>query len=267
MSGGVRPCLPSLASALASDAFSPTTTALRSPQFKLPGSVTHRIAIRQNPLMDGSTVQLLTASVGVAGTLAASVLTQALGRRVERDRRKSEDQSRWLAERQRVAAQLIASALVLERQLWSACAFMDDDERTERLGGYTSIHMVPDEGLEGIIDSVELNILGGMLEETDEPLRKLEVLVAELALIGEPNEAKVADQLLDSFLVAMSIIESFQSSHHAFQAVLTCKSNREQLIQESRKSLRVDAKPVDVSAPRQLKGSEESAEQAGPLHS
>lgn len=134
--------------------------------------------------MDPSTVQLLTASVGVAGTLAASVLAQTLSRRGDRERRKAEDQSRWLSERLKVTTQLVAAAQSLERDLGSACAFLDRDEREERIPGYTTVFALPDEGLVGIIDGETRELLTDALYSAFKSFDELEQLAAELSIIG-----------------------------------------------------------------------------------
>ena len=61
--------------------------------------------------MDETTVQLLVASVGVAGTLAGALLGQLLAGRAERQRRLAENQSRWLADSLRVNTRFLAGSL------------------------------------------------------------------------------------------------------------------------------------------------------------
>ena len=99
--------------------------------------------------MDDTTVHLLLASLGVAGTLAAALLTQLLAGRAERQRRLREDQSRWLTDRLRVNTTFLARSLSLERDLWSAAALLDRDDRLVRMPVHTSIFLTPEEGIPG----------------------------------------------------------------------------------------------------------------------
>lgn len=202
--------------------------------------------IWQYPYVDGSTLQLMTAAVGVAGTLSASVLAQTLGRRTERDRRQAEDRSRWLTERLRVSSKLGSCALALERRLYEACSLLDDEERADRLPGHVNIHTVPEEGLEDVsLDAFTLHCLVEAAQGGLDAFPELDQLVAELALLGEPEEAQAADELLDSLLVAIAMIEKYAPSKEGFQAVLECQTRRKRLVQASRRSLRIDQGVVE----------------------
>src|SRR4051794_29934851 len=99
-------------------------------------------------LMGLKTAQNFIAGVGRLGTLSAAVVTQVLANRAERVRRGQEDESRWLGERLRANREFLGGALSLERDLWSAASMLDNDSRTSRLPGYTSILLVPEEGLD-----------------------------------------------------------------------------------------------------------------------
>lgn len=203
--------------------------------------------------MDSSLVTVLTTTVGVTGTLAGSALTQIFARRGERDRRSAEDQSRWLTERLRVTSDLINRALSLERILWSACAHLDRDDREERLPGYTSIELIPEEGIEGVIDSVTREILIDAVGPGLEAINKLDSLAAELALISTPAEAVAAEQLIDALLNTIGLLEAFYPFDAAADSVLACRNLREELILASRKSLRVDPDSAQFAPPRRLK--------------
>src|SRR4030095_12439018 len=131
--------------------------------------------------MDATTAQILTASVGVAGTLAAALLTQLLGRRAERERRIADDKSRWLKDRLNLNTRLLAGCLSLERDLWSACAQLDPEEREHRMAGHTTILLTPEEGIPGILDTEARSIIVEAIEDAFERLQELENAVAEIA--------------------------------------------------------------------------------------
>ncbi|MGP3687441.1 hypothetical protein ACTVZO_22525 [Streptomyces sp. IBSNAI002] len=185
-------------------------------------------------------VQALTAGIGVAGTLAAALLTQAFNRRTERDRHKREDQARWLADRQRVGAKFLAGALSMERELWSTCAQLDREMRSERLPGHTSILLTPDDGIPGVLDATTRAIVVETIEEGFERLNELEELVAELTLIGSPEEAATAGELLERLGDCIGHLEVFAPFDDAADAVERCRSARDAFSIEARRSLQGD---------------------------
>lgn len=183
----------------------------------------------------------MTAAIGVAGTLSASVLAQALGRRNERDRRQAEDRSRWLTERLRVSSKFGSTALILERNLLDACAFLDNDQRAERLPGHKSIFAVPRTGLAAAqLDAFAVEYLSKAAHDGFEAISELEQLASELALVGELAEAQAANELIEALLDAVGMIEMCATANETYQAIYMCRTHREALLQASRRSLRID---------------------------
>jgi hypothetical protein len=184
-------------------------------------------------------VQVVTTALGVGGTLAAALLTQAFNRRAERERYQREDRSRWLTERQRVAAKFLAGALALERNLWSLCSHLDRESRHTRLPGYTTILLIPEEGIPGIVDSLTRDILVDGIESASEELNALEELAAEITLIGTPDEATAASELHDRLWDVVGMLEGFVPFEDAADAVQECRSIRDAFSVAARQSLQV----------------------------
>jgi hypothetical protein len=196
--------------------------------------------------VDASTVQLITASVGVAGTLTAAVLTQMLARRAESDRRASEDRARWLQERLRVNSQFLSGALALERDIWSADSQLDRDSRNERMPGYTTILLTPKEGLPGIFDELTRTILVEAIEDAYSRLDEMELLVAQIALIGTLEEAIAARTLHEALWDAAGMLETYASFDDACEVVLAARRARDHFAEAARSGLRVDGEAVPV---------------------
>jgi len=189
-------------------------------------------------LVDESAVQIAIASVGIAGTLAGALLTQVLGGRAERERRRADDHSRWLADRLRVNAQFLAESLKLERDLWSAAAQLDPDEREVRMPGFTTILLTPATGLPGVLDGTMRGIIVDAVEEAFARLDVLEEMTAEIALVGTVAEVNAATELHEALWEATGCLESYASSNATMGAVLRCRSAREAFAQAARTGLR-----------------------------
>ncbi len=196
--------------------------------------------------MDASTVQLITASVGVAGTLAAAVLTQMLARRAESDRRASEDRARWLQERLRANSQFLSDAIALERDIWSAASHLDSQSRDERMPGYKTILLTPEEGLPDIFDELTRTILVEAIEGAYSRLDSMELLVAQVALIGTPEEAKAARKLHEALWDAAAMLEMYSRSDDAYEAILAARRARDEFAEAARSGLRVDGQAISV---------------------
>jgi hypothetical protein len=194
--------------------------------------------------MDATTAQILTASVGVAGTLAAALLTQLLGRRAERERRIADDKSRWLKDRLNLNTRLLAGCLSLERDLWSACAQLDPEEREHRMAGHTTILLTPEEGIPGILDTEARSIIVEAIEDAFERLQELENAVAEIALIGTTSEAEAAREMHQALWQVVSLLEGFQRFDLAADAVEACRSARDGFMRAARQGLRVDGELI-----------------------
>ncbi|MDX2403005.1 hypothetical protein NJO91_07695 [Streptomyces microflavus] len=193
-------------------------------------------------------VQVLTTGIGVGGTLAAALLTQTFNRRAERDRYAREDRSRWLAERQRIGAKFLAGALSLERDLWSSCSHLDRDNRVERLAGHTSLLLAPEDGIPGVLDSLTRRILVEDIEEALGKLNDLEELVAEITLIGTPEEAIAASEVHEVLGTVVGHLEGFAPFDDAADLVEECRTARDVFAEEARRSLRVDGSYIPPDA-------------------
>lgn len=196
--------------------------------------------------MDASTVQLITASVGVVGTLTAALLTQMLARKAEKDRRISEDKARWLQERLRINSQFLSDAISLERDIWGAASHLDRDNRNERMPGYKTILLTPAEGLPGIFDELTRTILVEALEDAFSRLDSIELLTAQVALIGTPEEAKTARSLHEALWDAVGMLEMYASFDDAFEAISAVRTAKDRFAEAARSGLRVDGEAIPV---------------------
>lgn len=150
------------------------------------------------------------ALLGIAGTLSAALLTQRAATRAEMSRRQATDRDRWLEERLRVAKSVIATAETIERELYSNCAHLTSEGPRENwLPGYTTVLLIPEDGIPGVIDGLTRDILVDSHEMLSPKFDELSLLAAELQLIGSKDEAALADQLIDELLAAASNVEAF----------------------------------------------------------
>jgi predicted RNA-binding protein len=189
-------------------------------------------------------MELALAIVGISGTLCAAVLTQLLANRAEMARRAREDQTRWLSDGRRLSAALLAGALRLERQLWSACSQLDRKVRSERLPGHTSILLTPTSGVPPVLDELTRETLVEAVEDAFEALDALELLVAEVSLISTAEEAVRARNLLDSLAEVVGLLESFAEFDEAVDAVERSRAARDAYLKTARSALRVDGPAV-----------------------
>jgi hypothetical protein len=146
--------------------------------------------------------------VGVAGTLAGALLSQLLSTRAEQRRRLAEDRSRWLSDRLRVNSRFLAGCLKLERDLWSAAAQLDRDDRPVRMPGYTTIFLTPEEGLPGVFDGLTRSILVKAMEDGFARLDALEELAAEIALFGTEREVATGYMLHEALGDVVRMLEA-----------------------------------------------------------
>lgn len=201
--------------------------------------------------MDQASVSLVVATVGVVGTLSAALLTQLLSLRAERLRRAAEDRSRWLADRLRISSQFLAKSLSLERDLWSAAAQLDRDDRAVRMPGHTTILLTPDEGLPGVLDAITREILVEEIEKAFERLDELEEVAAEIALVGSPSEVEAASELHESLWSVVGLLEAYAPFDEAADAVEACRSARDRFLQAARTGLRAEGQvPAIDNRPR-----------------
>lgn len=181
---------------------------------------------------------MLIAAVGVAGTLAAALVTQAFAQRADAARRLADDRARWLGDRLRVNARFLAGSLRLERDLWSAASQLDSDSREERMPGATTILLTPEEGIEGVFDETTRDILVEAVEDAFERLNELEEIAAEVALIGTPDEVAAASQLHESLWEVVGLLEGFAPFDDATDAVERCRAARDRFTDAARAGLR-----------------------------
>ena len=188
--------------------------------------------------MDDMTVQLLVASVGVFGALAGALLSQLLAGKAERQRRLAEDRSRWLTDSLRVNTRFLAGSLRLERDLWSAAAQLDHDDRPVRMPAHSTILLTPEQGIPGVFDAVTRSILVEAVEDAFERLDALEEMVAEIALVGTVEEVRSAQGLHEALWDAAGGLESYQAFDVVTDAVLRAKAARDAFTTASRVALR-----------------------------
>jgi len=191
-------------------------------------------------LVNESTVQIILTSIGVVGTLAAALLTQVLAQRAEAARRAAEDRSRWLVDRLRLNARFLAESLSLERELWSAAAHLDPDERAIRMPGYTSILLTPDDGLPGVFDKTTREILVEVIEDAFERLNHLEETAAEIALVGTADEVSTARALHEALWDVVGWLETYAPFDVVADNVEHCRAARDAFAQAARAGLRTD---------------------------
>ncbi|GAA1681106.1 hypothetical protein GCM10010977_32200 [Citricoccus zhacaiensis] len=198
-------------------------------------------------------MQLLVASVGVAGTLAGALLSQLLAGRAEKQRRVAENQSRWLADSLRVNTRLLAGSLSLERDMWSAAAQLDRDNRPVRMPAHTTILLTPEQGIPGVFDRVTRAILVEAVEEAFERLDVLEEVAAEIALVGTVEEVSSAHALHEALWDVVGGLESYQAFDVVADAVERARAARDNFTRASRMALRSSGESIQVdSRPRRL---------------
>ena len=188
--------------------------------------------------VDETTVQLLVASVGVAGTLAGALLGQLSAARAERQRRLAEKESRWLADSLRVNTRFLAGSLSLERDLWSAAAQLDPDDRPVRIPQHTTILLTPEQGIADVFDEVTRSILVEAVEDVFKRLDALEEVAAEIALVGSVEEVDSAQDLHEALWDVAGGLESYQAFDVVADAVERARAARDAFTSASRRALR-----------------------------
>jgi hypothetical protein len=169
--------------------------------------------------------------------------------RAELSRRQAADRDRWLDERLRVSRSVIATAETIERELWSNCALLTSEGPRENwLPGYTTVLLIPKDGIPSVIDQITRDILVDSHEMLSPKLDDLSLLVAEVQLIGSKEEAELADLLFDNLLSAAASVEAFAPSDVGFDAVPAGQTTRKDFMAAARTGLR-----VDTGEPRQLR--------------
>jgi hypothetical protein len=164
----------------------------------------------------------------------------------DKDRQSPDDKARWLPERYRINSQLLREAICLERDLWNVASFLDADDRDKRMPGHTTILLTPQEGLPGIFDEDTRAILVEAVEDAFSRLDSMELLVAEVALIGTPEQTKTARALHEALWDVTGLLEAYASFHDAADAVEAVRRAKDQFAEAARSSLRVEGESIPI---------------------
>ncbi|MEV4317779.1 hypothetical protein [Actinocrispum sp. NPDC049592] len=169
--------------------------------------------------MDATTAQLITATVAVGGTLLGAVITQVVSWRLDAARRKAEDQRRWLNERFRILKEIVSGSVKVERNLYSALAFMPETDSPKdkmRASGTTSLLMAPNDGIEGVVSAEDLEVLRELLRECIEALEELDDKQAELAILAEGGIVEKSEELIGRLWDVIGHLEVYGSASDGF---------------------------------------------------
>lgn len=164
----------------------------------------------------------------------------------EKDRQTPEDKARWLQERFRINSQFLRDAISLERNMWNVASQLDVDGRDKRMPGYTTILLTPEEGLPGIFDEVTRIILVEAVEDAFSRLDSMELLLAEVALIGTPEQTQTARALHEALWTVTGLLEAYASFDDAADAVEAARRARDQFAEAARSSLRVEGESIPI---------------------
>lgn len=166
--------------------------------------------------------QVFVAALGIVGTLAAALLTQWLARRAERERRRSEDETRWLPNRLDVATELLGRAETTYRRLYSAAAFHNAPEGTDRevwLGGHMNLLATPEAGVPDILSAEDREILVEAEFQVGDELEAMEILVSRMALLGSATEAAAARTMYERLWDVEGELEVYAPASHMYAAL------------------------------------------------
>ncbi|MCY0962377.1 hypothetical protein [Streptomyces sp. H27-H5] len=179
--------------------------------------------------MSQSSVQFALAALGVAGTLAAAIMTQILQRRAERERRTADDDRRWHADRFRAFKDLLYKMNEVKRILYSAAAMLPSDVERQRLRelGRTAFTITqasdvpPDTGDVSIFDATSLEIVQEALERAFSLNEEAEHLIAEISILSEGFAPSVAKRMFDFSWDATGAVESTRgTTGEVYEAIL-----------------------------------------------
>lgn len=187
--------------------------------------------------MDQQTAQIMVAGTGFVATLLGIVITQSFNSRGETRRRKHEAKSRWHEENYRVCAAIVTKATAVERSLYNAAAMLDDSEREPRMPGTKSILLSPEQGIEGVFDSITREIIVEAVEGGFKVLDEMDDLTGELAIIGTPEQAATARLLTEQILDAVGSMEMFSHPSDAYEEILAIRDVMESFATAARDNL------------------------------
>ncbi len=134
---------------------------------------------------------------------------------------------RWDEGQKKLAGEILAAALKLERNAWSTIAHLDRTSRQERLPGFTSIFLVPDAGIPGVVDEVGVSIITDAIREGFSNLESLEVLVETFAITASPTVGDHARILVDSLWSNYGHLEAFAEFDEAADSVEVSRASRD----------------------------------------
>ncbi|WP_214108595.1 hypothetical protein [Acrocarpospora catenulata] len=136
--------------------------------------------------MDASVAQVLTALIGIGGTLGAAIFTQIFQRQAERERRNFERERYWVEQRFQVFKLLVAASLKIE-ELALGPKIPSRRVFDQLYGaGFTEFHDVPPAGVAELISATELKGWEeGLDVAVDLTLNRMPALVGELFLLAD----------------------------------------------------------------------------------
>lgn len=194
--------------------------------------------------MEPETAQLIVGGLGIAGTLAAAVGTQVLARRGERDRRREDDETRWLRDRLDIATSLLSKAGQIHRELYGAAAFLTSpdgtyDDRATWLAGHNNLIESPEEGLPGIIAAEERDLLIEKQFEVHDLLESMEDDVSRIVLLGTEDEAQAAKAMHEALWDAEADLEMFAAPNLAYDNLSKAQKAIDAFVAACRPGLRI----------------------------
>ncbi|WP_150118185.1 hypothetical protein [Cellulomonas sp. B6] len=199
--------------------------------------------------MGDDLAQILVAALGIVGTLAASLLAQVLSQKAERERRKAEDETRWLPNRFEVATELLSKSGAVHRKLYSAAAFLNApsgpiEDRPLWLAGHMNLLAAPEAGVSGIITAEDREILLEMQQEIVEELDAMEDLVSRITLLSTEGEATAARGMHEALWNAEGYLEMYAPGNLAYPAIHSAEKAIAEFTAATRRGLRVST-PTD----------------------
>ncbi|GAA4908118.1 hypothetical protein [Streptomonospora salina] len=166
--------------------------------------------------MSSELVQVLTAFIGVAGTLAAAIVTQAIARRNERDRRTADDQRRWNDLSFELAHSLLqeTDALADRAHTGKAGYWIRSRKRRAALARAGHLHMgdLPDEGVDGLITAGEVAWFRSYETTLSDYAHKFQEINSKLSLIADVEVSEAAARMQVAALELADCCCQFESS-------------------------------------------------------
>lgn len=165
--------------------------------------------------MSSSVVQLITAFIGITGTLVAAVITQVVARKSERERRVDDDRRRWDEECFSTARALLKDT---ERLKNLGCFgkprdWAEDDVLRRSLTElrFDYLGYLPDEGIEGVITSDLVAEMRAYENLMDEILAQCSDHILTLSLLADPALKEAAENLSSTSSMIASYCISFNT--------------------------------------------------------